>query len=70
MTKQRTAAEKLMTGDTVPASGLYGAYHEGCSELVWMRIGERLPLCPRCARHSVFVLQQEIKHISEDPDFL
>lgn len=70
VTKGRTEAEKLMTGDTVPTSGVYGVDHEGCSKLIWMRIGERLPHCPGCAKHSVFVLQQEVHHISEDPDFL
>lgn len=70
VTKRRIAAEKLMTGDTVPTSGVYGVDHEGCSELIWMRIGERLPHCPGCRKYSVFVLQQEVHHISEDPDFL
>jgi len=70
VTKRRTAEKKLMTGDIVPASGLYGADHQECSELIWLRKGERLPFCPGCTRPSAFVLQQEVEHISEDPDFL
>ena len=70
VTKRRIAPKKLMTGDTVPTSGLYGADHEGCTESIWMRMGERLPHCPGCGKHSKFVLQQEVHHISEDPDFL
>ncbi|HET9181999.1 MAG TPA: hypothetical protein VFP59_07690 [Candidatus Angelobacter sp.] len=70
MTEQRLAPEKLMTGDIVSTSGLYGVDHEKCSESIWLRSGERLPVCPVCGKRSEFVLQQEVQHISEDPDFL
>ena len=64
------ASEKLMTVDAVPTSGLYGVDHEGCSDLVWLRKGQHIPLCSGCGKRSVFVLQEEVEHISEDPDFL
>lgn len=70
MTKQKTETEKLMTGDVAPTSGLYAVDHKGCSEVVWLQNGERLPLCPGCGKHSVFLLQEKVQHISEDPDFL
>jgi hypothetical protein len=67
----KSGGTRLQSGGVAPVSGVYRLNHDGdCSRNdVWIRQGERFPVCPHCGRHSVFLLDQEVEHISEDPDF-
>lgn len=61
----------LLDSDSIsPSSGVYRCEHTGCSEkIVWIRRGEVLPRCPICGEKALFILEEEVQHISEDPDF-
>lgn len=60
----------LESGGIAPVSGVYRLSHGECSKNdLWIRKGERFPVCPHCGKQSIFLLQQEVEHISEDPDF-
>jgi hypothetical protein len=65
----KTQSLAVESGDVAPVSGLYRVEHSDCVELVWVRSGHRLPLCPACGSEAVFILQENLRHISEDPDF-
>ena len=66
----KRGATGLESGGIVPVSGIYQLAHGDCSkDDLWIRKGERFPVCPHCGEHSVFLLDQEVEHISEDPDF-
>lgn len=61
----------LLESDSIsPISGVYRCEHTGCSEkVVWIRRGEVLPRCFSCGEKAFFILEEEVQHISEDPDF-
>lgn len=61
---------KLRSGRAAAVSGLYRIDHENClSEIVWIGKGQMFPICPDCGESAVFGLEQQVDHISEDPDF-
>ncbi len=75
MTQHTTGSEaqqlSFRSGETVPLSGVWRPQHEGCrnpAEL-WIRKDELFPPCEQCGAEAMFVLLQEIQHISEDSDF-
>ncbi len=60
----------LESGGVAPVSGVYRLDHAGCSRNdLWVKKGQRLPPCPECGGDAAFLLQQQVEHISEDPDF-
>ncbi len=59
----------MLTGHVAPVSGLYRVEHTDCLKVIWVRRGQRLPLCPECGDAASFTLHQEVQHVSEDPDF-
>ncbi len=60
----------LESGGLAPVSGVYRLDHETCSrDDLWLKKGERLPPCPLCGGEAAFLLEQQVEHISEDPDF-
>jgi hypothetical protein len=68
--RDQRGAAGLESGGIAPVSGIYRANHGDCSQRdLWIRKGERFPVCPHCGEHSVFLLDQEVEHIFEDPDF-
>ena len=60
---------EIPTGHLAPVSGLYRAEHADCSKVIWIRRGERFPLCPACGDETSFTLCEQVQHVSEDPDF-
>jgi len=66
----KPVAPTLESGSITPVSGVYRCEHSGCCEkAVWIRQGEVLPPCPRCGENAQFTLEEQVQHISEDPDF-
>lgn len=63
--------EQLESGDNARVSGFYLSNHPGCrgSGALWVRRGERLPVCADCGRSATFIMKEAVGHISEDPDF-
>jgi hypothetical protein len=59
------------SGENVPVSGIWRPDHgqHSHSEELWLRGQTPFPPCPRCGLATRFILMEEIKHISEDPDF-
>lgn len=68
--EKQIASDGLRSGRAVVVSGLYRIDHENClSDIVWVGKGQVFPLCPDCGEPALFGLQQQVDHISEDPDF-
>jgi len=60
----------LRSGRAAAISGLYRIDHVNClSEIVWIGKGQMFPVCPDCGESAAFGLEQQVDHISEDPDF-
>ena len=71
--EQRNQADRLafMSGEAVPISGMWRSEHDGCFDPpdLWLYRSAPFPSCPRCGAKASFVLMEEVRHISEDPDF-
>jgi hypothetical protein len=61
----------LRSGHRVPVSGLWRLDHTPCSENeeMWFHKHEIFPVCSSCGCSGIFHLVEEVRHISEDPDF-
>lgn len=58
------------SGDLVSATGVYRSGHARCQvKDLWLRHGERFPVCAQCGLSSTYVLDTTVEHISDDPDF-
>lgn len=63
-------ARLLESSSITSISGIYRCEHTGCCEkILWIKKGEVLPRCPVCGERALFSLEEEVQHISEDPDF-
>jgi hypothetical protein len=60
------------SGESVPISGLWRPEHDRCSTApeLWISKLDHFPPCPTCGAPAKFTLLEEVKHISEDSDFL
>jgi len=68
--EKRVGNGELRSGRAAAVSGLYLINHESCqSEILWVGKGQMFPVCPDCGEAAGFGLQQQVDHISEDPDF-
>jgi len=66
----KVSGRELRSGGLVPVSGIYTLDHQNCSNGdLWVKKGQRFPVCPNCGKDSVFLLEQAVEHISEDADF-
>lgn len=63
--------DAFSSGELIPVSGLWRSNHNDCenSSDLWLRKGDYFPPCLTCSSAASFTLQEEIHHISEDPDF-
>jgi hypothetical protein len=67
---RKAGSGSFESGGLAPVSGIYRLNDHSCSRGdLWIRKGQRFPVCPECGKHSVFLLEQQVEHISEDPDF-
>lgn len=69
--KKQLSQISFRSGEIVPVSGIWRPDHgqHSHSEELWLRGQTPFPPCPRCGLATQFILMEEIKHISEDPDF-
>jgi hypothetical protein len=69
--KKQPSQISFRSGETVPVSGIWRPDHgqPSHSEELWLRVQTSFPPCPRCGLATRFILMEEIRHISEDPDF-
>lgn len=68
--EKQVANGKLRSGRAAVVSGLYRIDHQNClSEIVWIAKGQMFPVCPDCGESAAFGLEQQVDHITEDPDF-
>jgi hypothetical protein len=60
------------SGESVPVSGVWRPAHQGCNHApeLWIHKQDAFPPCPNCGASANFTLLEEVKHISEDSDFL
>ena len=60
------------SGEGVPVSGLWRPEHDKCNTApeLWISKLDRFPPCPACGSPARFILLEEVRHISEDSDFL
>ncbi len=59
------------TGDMANVSAIYRSVHVACEPArLWLRSGERFPVCSCCGKNATYILIQEVQHVYEDPDFM
>jgi hypothetical protein len=68
---RKSGPDAFQTGESVPVSGVWRPEHDECTNAptLWLRKQTSFPYCPRCAQATTFILLEEVRHISEDPDF-
>lgn len=58
------------TGDLAQISAIYRSVHAVCEPThLWLKAGDRFPVCSCCGENTTYLTVQEIQHVSEDPDF-
>jgi len=69
--KQSDERVPFLSGELVPISGIWRPDHSRCPNAgeIWLRKQTQFPPCPGCGAAARFALTEEIRHISEDPDF-
>jgi len=60
------------SGESVPVSGIWRPEHDKCNGTpeLWISKLAYFPSCPACGAPAKFTLLEEVRHISEDSDFL
>ncbi|HEY5030537.1 MAG TPA: hypothetical protein VIK39_19190 [Candidatus Angelobacter sp.] len=69
--QRQPAQVPFLSGEMVPASGLWRADHPRCPNVgdIWLRQQTPFPPCACCGSSIRYALIEEVLHISEDPDF-
>jgi hypothetical protein len=69
--KKQSGQVSFLSGEIVPVSGIWRPDHSHCSGSgeIWLRKQTPFPPCSGCGSSAGFALIEEIRHISEDPDF-